>query len=94
MAPIPYFSIVNVHLVDINVFAKLDEIPSFPLQVIKEKPKCCGLTIQRAVTLNELAPSPYFSIININCLPNFMKFRHCLFKILKNQNVTDGRPDG
>ena len=27
-------------------------------------------------------------------LPNFMKFRHCLFKILKNQNVADGRTDG
>ena len=24
------------------------------------------------------------------CLPNFMKFHHCLFKILKNQNVADG----
>ena len=28
------------------------------------------------------------------CLPNFMKFCHCLFKILKNQNVEDGRTDG
>ena len=28
------------------------------------------------------------------CLPNFMKFRHCLFKILKNQNVANGRTDG
>ena len=28
------------------------------------------------------------------CLPNFMKFRHCLFKILKNQNVADGQMDG
>ena len=25
------------------------------------------------------------------CLPNFMKFCHFLFKILKSQNVTDGR---
>ena len=24
------------------------------------------------------------------CLPNFMKFHHCLFKILKNQNVAAG----
>ena len=24
------------------------------------------------------------------CLPNFMKFCHCFFKILKNQNVADG----
>ena len=35
-----YFSIINVHLVDSNVFAKFDEIPSLPVQVIKEKPKC------------------------------------------------------
>ena len=26
-------------------------------------------------------------------LPNFMKFRHCIFKILKNQNIADGRVD-
>ena len=30
LAPNPYFSIVNVHFVDINVFAKSDEIPSLP----------------------------------------------------------------
>ena len=28
------------------------------------------------------------------CLPNFMEFHHCLFKILKNQNVVDGWMDG
>ena len=39
LAPSPYLSVVNVHLVDINVFAKFDEIPSLPLPVIKEKPK-------------------------------------------------------
>ena len=33
------FFIINVHLVDINVSAKSDEIPSLPVQVIKEKPK-------------------------------------------------------
>ena len=25
------------------------------------------------------------------CLPNFMEFHHCLFKILKNQNIADGQ---
>ena len=36
LAPSPYFSItcINVHLVDINVFAKFDEMPSLPVQVI------------------------------------------------------------
>ena len=47
LAPSPYFSIINVHLVDINVFAKFDEIPSLPVQVIKEKPKCCRLRITK-----------------------------------------------
>ena len=32
LAPSPYFSITNVHLVDINVFAKFYEIPSLPFQ--------------------------------------------------------------
>ena len=27
------------------------------------------------------------------CLPNFMKFRHCLSKLLKNQNIADGQTD-
>ena len=37
LAPSPYFSIINVHLVDIDVFAKSHEIQSLPVQVIKEK---------------------------------------------------------
>ena len=45
--PSPYFTIINAHLVDINVFAKPDEIPSLPVQVIKEKPKCRGLRITK-----------------------------------------------
>ena len=37
------------------MFAKFDEMPSLPVQDIKEKPKCCG---QRAITLTELALAP------------------------------------
>ena len=29
---------------DINLFAKFDESPSLPVQIIKEKSKCCGFT--------------------------------------------------
>ena len=47
LAPSPYFSIINVHLVDINVFAKSDEIPSLPVPVIKEKSNCHGLRITK-----------------------------------------------
>ena len=39
LAPRPYFSITNVHLVDINMFAKFYEILSLSFQDI-EKPKC------------------------------------------------------
>ena len=43
LVPSPYFSIINVHLVDINVFAKFYEIPSLSFQDIK-KPKLRGRT--------------------------------------------------
>ena len=43
LAPSPCFSIINVHLVDINVFAKFYEIPSLHFQDI-EKPKRRGWT--------------------------------------------------
>ena len=39
----PYFSIINFHLVDINMFAKFYEILSLPFQDI-EKSKRCGRT--------------------------------------------------
>ena len=42
LVPSPFYSKTNVCLVDINVFAKSDEIPSLPVQDIKEKLKCCG----------------------------------------------------
>ena len=35
-APSPYFSTINVHLVNINAFAKFDETPPLPVQDIKE----------------------------------------------------------
>ena len=56
LAPSPYFSIINVHLVDINVFAKSDEIPSLPVQVIKEKPKSRGLRIIKDNNSNRIGP--------------------------------------
>ena len=40
LAPSPFYSNTNVHLMDKNVFAKFDEIPSLPVQDIKERPKC------------------------------------------------------
>ena len=66
MAPSPFYSNTNVHLVDINVFAKFDGIPSLPVQVIKENQNVVNKELQRAVTLKELAPSLYFSIINVH----------------------------
>ena len=51
---------------DINAFAQSDEIPWLPVQNIKEKPNTVDKELQRAVTLTELAPSPYISIINVH----------------------------
>ena len=56
LAPSPYFSNTNVHLVDSNVFAKFDEIPSLPVQDIKEKPKCCGQRITKVNNCNRIGP--------------------------------------
>ena len=56
LAPSPYFSIINVHLEDINAFAKFDEIPSLPVQVIKEKPKCPGLRITKGNNSKRIGP--------------------------------------
>ena len=42
--PNSYFFIINVYLEDINVFARSDEIPSLPVENMKEKPKCCRWT--------------------------------------------------
>ena len=56
LAPSPYFSIINVHLVDINLFTKSDEISLLPVQVIKEKPKCCGLRITKSNNSKRIGP--------------------------------------
>ena len=42
LAPCPYFSIIKVHLADMEVFEKSDEFQSLPFQDIKEKPKHHG----------------------------------------------------
>ena len=56
LAPSPYFSKLNVHLVDTNVFTKTDEISSLPVQVIKEKPKCRGLRITKGNNSKRIGP--------------------------------------
>ena len=56
LAPSPYFSIINVHLVDINVFAKSDDISSLPVQVMKEKSICCGLRLTKGNNSKRIGP--------------------------------------
>ena len=56
MAPSPYLSIINVYLVNINMFAKFDEILSLPVQVIKDKPKCCRLRITKGNNSKRIGP--------------------------------------
>ena len=57
LAPSPFYSNTNVHLVDINVFAKFDEIPSLPVQDIKKKKtKCRGQRITKGNNANRIGP--------------------------------------
>ena len=42
LAPRPYFSIIKVHHIDINVSVKFEKFPSLPIQDIEENPKCHG----------------------------------------------------
>ena len=41
----PYFSIINVNLEDIHVFARSDEIPSLPVQDTKENGRMVVKTV-------------------------------------------------
>ena len=67
MAPSPFYSNTNVHLVDINyVFAKFDEIPSLPVQDIKEKQNVMDKELQRAVTQENWHLALIFFIINVH----------------------------
>ena len=45
-----------LYLVDINVFAKFDKIPSLPGQVIKEKPKCRRLRNTKGNNSKRIGP--------------------------------------
>ena len=56
LASSPYFSIINVHLVDTNMFAKYDEIPPLPVQVIEEKPKCRRLRFTKGNSSKRIGP--------------------------------------
>ena len=56
LAPSPFYSNTNVHLVDINVFTKFDEIPSLPVQDNKEKPKCHVQRITKGNNSNRIGP--------------------------------------
>ena len=49
---------------DIDVFAKFDDIPSLHIQVIKENPKCRGLRITKGNNSKRIGP--YFAIINVH----------------------------
>ena len=88
------------------MFAKFDEIPSLPVQDIKEKPKCRGQRIMKAITLTEFAPSPYFSILNvhfvdINVFAKFCKIPSLPFQEIEkpkhcgrtDRHIADGRTD-
>ena len=76
---------------DINVFAKFDEIPSLHVQDIKEYLYInkIYLELQRTITLTELAPTPYFSVVNIHLVDInvFAKFEE--IPSLPGQDITN-----
>ena len=82
---------------DNNVFAKSDGIPSLPVPVIKEKPKCRGLRLTKgnnSKTLKKLVPSPDFSIINvhlvdINVSAKFYEIQSLAFQDIEKPKQTD-----
>ena len=47
----PFYSNTNVHLVDINVFAKFDEIPYCLFKILKKNQIVVDKELQRAITL-------------------------------------------
>ena len=57
----PYFSIINVYLEDINVFARFDEIPTLLVENIKEEPKCHRRTERRADRKQYTPPQTQFA---------------------------------
>ena len=57
LVPSPFFSIINVHLLDINVFAKFYEIPSLTFEDT-EKPKRCRWTDRRTENVITVYPPP------------------------------------
>ena len=87
MAPSAFYSNTNVHLMDINVFASLMKFHYCLFKILRKNQNVVDKELQRAMTLTELATSPYFSIINVHLVDInvFAKFAvHCLFKIFKN----------
>ena len=71
LAPSTYSSIISVHLVNINVFTKSNEISSFIASstwVIKEETKMSRIKCYKGQQLKELAPSLYFSVINVHLM--------------------------
>ena len=74
------------------MFAKSDEIPSLHVQDIKEKPKCHGQRITKGNNSNRIAPSPYFSILNVYFV-DINVFVKC-YEIPSVPFHSDGRMDG
>ena len=64
-------SIINVHLININVSAQFNEFPSLPFQDIKEKPKRQGWTHTRTNNMKIVSPPPQTQFAG--CIINLSK---------------------
>ena len=91
LAPSPSFSIINVHLVAFNVFAKFDEIPSLPFQILKKDQNMTDIQKegQRAITLTELATRPHY----INVFSKFDEIPSLPFQDIKETLQKERRTD-
>ena len=55
-----------------------DGIPSFPVQDIKEKTKCCGQRITKGSNSNRIGP--YVHLVDINVIAKFYEIPSLLFQ--------------
>ena len=88
----PYFSIINVYLEDINVFARFDEIPSLPVENIKENFNVWKLESKKNEIKGQISSSRLIHDTSAHCpcVPSFNLLGLTVSEWL-NHRVTEGQ---
>ena len=76
------------------MFAKFDETPSLPVQVIKENLKCRRLIITKGNNSKIIGPYPYFSIINVHLVDINVFAKFYEISSLPFQDIEKPKPRG